>query len=78
MPVGSDEIRHRFGHHPVTAAMKQKHETVQEAFIAFAEYLDSVLPDGRAKGKAFNKLQETAFWANYAIDAVVPAKKTKD
>jgi hypothetical protein len=75
MSVGPDEIRHRFGHHPVTAAMRQNRETIQEAYIAFAEFLDTILPDGRAKSTAFTGLQQSAMWAEYAISATTPARK---
>lgn len=76
MSVGPGEIRHRFGHHPVTAALKQQHEKNQAAYIAFAEFLDSVLPDGRAKSTAFTKLQESFFWAEFAIDASMPTRSS--
>lgn len=73
--IGPDEIRHRFGHHPITADMKQRHEQLQEAYIAFGEFLDAVLPDGRAKSTAFANLQQSSMWAAYAIDATTPAKR---
>jgi hypothetical protein len=77
MPVGSEEIRHRFGHHPVTVSQREKHEQIQEAYIAFAEFLDLALPDGRAKSTAFTNLQQSHMWAEFAINATTPARENK-
>lgn len=67
MPLGLDEIRHRFGNHPATTVTGKKHDQVREAYIAFAEFLDKVLPDGRAKSTAFTNLQQSSMWANFGI-----------
>ena len=72
MALGSDEIEHRFGFHPATSVTAPKHDNVRSAFIAFAEYLDNILPDGRAKSTSFTKLQEAAMWANYGVAELAP------
>jgi hypothetical protein len=74
MPIGKDEILNRWGYHPPADAVNvRRHEQVREAYIAFAEYLDLILPDGRSKSSAFTKLQESSMWANYGIAALSPA-----
>lgn len=72
MPLGRDEIRHRFGYHPGTSVTVPKHERIREAFIAFGEFLDDVLPDGEAKSKAINELQMSSMWANFGIAETAP------
>lgn len=75
MTLGPDEIRHRFGHHPATPDTRKKHEQLQDAYKAFGEFLDGLLPDGRAKSTAFTNLQQAFMWSEFAVDATVPAKK---
>lgn len=72
MPIGRDEIRHRFGFHPGTSVTIPQHERIREAFIAFAEFLDEVVPDGRAKSSAFTNLQMSSMWANFGIAETAP------
>jgi len=72
MPVGSVEIQHRWGYHPATSKTAPLHEKVREAYMALAEYLDGILPDGRAKSSAFTKLQESSMWANYGVAELAP------
>lgn len=74
MPVGKDEIRNRWGYHPPADPINVKrHEQIREAYIAFAEFLDMLLPDGRAKSSAFTHLQQSSMWANFAIAELSPA-----
>lgn len=73
MPIGRDEILHRFGSHPPNVVTSQKHDKVREGYISFAEFLDMVLPDGRTKTLVFDRLQETAMWSNFAIAETIPA-----
>jgi hypothetical protein len=77
MSFGADKIRHRFGYHPASTTTASKHEQVREAFIAFGDYLDSVLPDGRAKELAFDKLQEASMWSNFRIAEFSPLVKKR-
>lgn len=77
MPLGRDEIEHRFGFHAGTSVTIPKHEQVREAYKAFAEFLDGVLPDGRAKSTAFTKLQESSMWANYGVAELAPVVPPK-
>lgn len=72
MPVGKDDIRNRFGYHAGTSRTAPKHEVIREAYIAFAEFLDDQLPDGRAKSTAFTNLQQSSMWSNFAIAETAP------
>lgn len=72
MPLGPDEINHRFGFHAGTSVTVPKHQQIREAYKAFAEFLDGVLPDGRAKSTSFTKLQESSMWANFGIAELAP------
>jgi hypothetical protein len=72
MPVGKEDIRNRFGFHRGTSITIPKHERVREAYIAFSEYLDEILPDGRAKSTSFTHLQQSSMWANFGIAELAP------
>lgn len=80
MPLGQNEINNRFGYHEGTDVTKPAHELIREGFIAFAEFLDVNLPDGRGKSVAMTKLQEASMWSNFSIaeqaPLVFPAKKS--
>jgi hypothetical protein len=67
MPVGNEEILNRFGYHPGTEKTIPQHHKLRDGFIAFAQFLDATLPDGRAKSTAFTKLQESSMWANFGV-----------
>lgn len=73
MPLGKDEILKRFGSHPPKSPVEaHRHDQVRQAFIDFSEFLDLILPDGRAKSTAMTKLQEAAFWSNFGIAELSP------
>ena len=72
MPLGKEEIQNRFGYHQGTGVTMPQHERVREAYIMFAEFLDEVLPDGRAKSTAFTNLQQSSMWANFGVAEQAP------
>lgn len=69
--LGPEEIRHRFGFHRITTdgeeATLPLHQELHGAAIEYAEYLDSILPDGREKDIALERLEESASWAHKAL-----------
>lgn len=72
MAIGKDEIRSRFSQHRAELELDQQqqridHLTVQEEFIAISKFLDSILPDGRAKDISMTHLEDASMWANKAI-----------
>lgn len=77
MGLGKQEIEHRFGFHKATMegenATLPKHKLIRLEFRAFAEELDRVLPEGRAKSVAFTELESASMWAHKAIAELAPA-----
>lgn len=76
MALGKNEIEHRFGFHKATIegdnATLPKHRDVRVVFRDFAEFLDGVLPDGRAKNVMFTELENASMWAHKAIAEHAP------
>jgi len=76
MSVGAGEIENRFGFHKATVegvnATLPKHRDIRVAFRDFAEYLDDVLPDGRAKSVAFTELENASMWSHKAVAETAP------
>lgn len=74
--VGTVEIEHRFGFHKATVegdnATLPLHRDTRLAFRDFAEFLDSVLPAGRAKSVAFTELENASMWSHKAIAETAP------
>ena len=74
--IGTGEIEHRFGFHKATIegdnATLPLHRDTRLAFRKFAEYLDEVLPAGRAKSVAFTELENASMWAHKAIAETAP------
>lgn len=73
----SEEIEHRFGFHKATiegpSATLPKHRDVRILYREFAEKLDAILPDGRAKSVAFTNLEDASMWSHKAIAELAPA-----
>lgn len=74
--IGHEEIEHRFGFHKATLegenATLPKHRDTRLKFREFAEYLDEVLPEGRAKSVAFTELENASMWAHKSIAETAP------
>lgn len=74
--LGVAEIEHRFGFHKATIegsdATLPKHRDTRIEFRRFAEFLDKVLPDGRAKSVAFTELENASMWSHKAIAETAP------
>ena len=75
--LGREEIENRFGFHKATVeggnATLPKHTRVRLLFRAFAEKLDEIAPDGRAKSVMFTELENASMWAHKAIAEMAPA-----
>lgn len=76
MVLGKDEIEHRFGFHKATIegenATLPLHRDTRLQFREFAEWLDVVLPEGRAKSVMFTELENASMWAHKAIAEKAP------
>lgn len=75
--IGTEEIEHRFGFHKATTeglnATLPRHRDTRLKFREFAEWLDQVLPPGRAKSVAFIELENASMWSHKAIAEQAPA-----
>jgi hypothetical protein len=76
MALGNEEIENRFGFHKATVegenATAQVHRDLRLMFRDFAEYLDVILPEGRAKSVAFTELETASMWSHKAIAETDP------
>lgn len=76
MAVGREEIENRFGFHKGTIEGKNatapRHAKLRREFMDFAEHLDEVLPDGRAKSIAFTELETASMWCHKSIAEQAP------
>jgi hypothetical protein len=74
--LGSNEIEHRFGFHKGTIegpnATAPVHAGLRKKFREFAEHLDEVVPDSRAKAVMFTELETASMWAHKAIAEGAP------
>jgi hypothetical protein len=74
--LGPDEIEHRFGFHKATIegenATLPKHRDLRLRFREFAEHLDAVLPEGRAKSVVFTELENASMWAHKSVAETAP------
>lgn len=74
--LGPEEINHRFGFHKATIegenATLPRHRDTRLLFREFAEALDRMLPDGRAKSVAFTELENASMWSHKAIAELAP------
>lgn len=74
--MNGNEIENRFGFHKATIegenATLPKHRDTRIKFREFAEWLDDVLPDGRAKAVAFTELENASMWAHKSIAETAP------
>jgi hypothetical protein len=75
--LGKDEIENKFGFHKATVegenATLPRHRDLRLKFREFAEFLDTLLPEGRAKTVAFTELETASMWAHKAIAETAPA-----
>lgn len=74
--INSADIDHRFGFHKATIegdnATLPKHRETRIKFKEFAEFLNEVLPNGRAKSVAFTELETASMWCHKAIAEEAP------
>lgn len=62
------DIESRFSFHPAdTRAKQDEHQSVRGSCKTLADYLNTILPEGREKSLAITKLEEVMMWSNAAI-----------
>lgn len=71
-----EDIEHRFGFHKATIeganATLPLHRDLRILFREFAEKVDAILPDGRAKSVAFTTLEDASMWSHKAVAELSP------
>lgn len=74
--LGKLEIENRFGFHKATIegdnATLPQHRDLRLMFREFAEFLDEILPAGRARALAFTELESASMWAHKSIAEQAP------
>lgn len=70
--LSNSEILNRFGYHRPTEITKPRHTANREKFVEMCQFLDTILPEGRAKTEALRHLDEASMWANKAIAEIAP------
>lgn len=74
--LGKDEIRERLGFHKGTIegpnATAPRHAQVREAFIAFADFMDDLLPIGRCTSLFWTNLEQASMWAHKGVANLAP------
>lgn len=77
--LGREEIEHRFGFHKATIegvnATLPNHVALRKLFKDFANRLDEILDDGRAKSIAMERLEDTSMWAHKSVANNAPLIK---
>lgn len=63
----SNDIDHRFKHHPPSPEKIIRHTEIRAAARACAEEIEKHCPDSREKALAMTKIEEAMMWANAAI-----------
>jgi len=76
MAFSIEAIEHAFGFHKATIegenATLPKHASLRAEFKQFAQMLENLLPDGRAKSVAFTQLENASMWAHKAVAELAP------
>lgn len=69
--LSHQEVKNRFGRHEGTTEgprdVAPKHRELHERFIEFAQLLEDILPDGRAKSITFTELESASSWAHKSL-----------
>lgn len=61
------DLENIFSYHTPTEENKKRHEQVNELFVQLAKDLFDIMPEGKGKTKAYNKLQEARHSVNACI-----------
>lgn len=70
--LSASEIQNRFGYHKGMESTIPCHREVRRKFMEVAEFLDALLPQGRAKSVTMTELETTSMWAHKAIAEMAP------
>lgn len=70
--LGNPEIQNRFGFHAGNEETIPIHKNVRKQFMEMANFLDQVLPPGRAEAVAMTNLEDCSMWSNKAVAELAP------
>ncbi len=63
-----EEIRDRFSFHPsISPGRAEAHGDMRNAAAVMATIINELVPDGREKDLAIERLEEVMFWGNAGI-----------
>ena len=62
-----DDLHNRFVYHNANPNQTQKMENIRKNFLALAELLNEMCPEGREKSLSITSLEQAQFWANASI-----------
>lgn len=62
------EVEERSAERNPTASQRALIRNVMDAELKLATLYNEILPEGREKSEAMNKLQESTFWARESIE----------
>jgi hypothetical protein len=68
-----DDVLDQFAYHPATEDTAPRHDAIRAAFLAFAETLWPLVPDGPEKTLVFRELQKGQMMANLAVALTAPS-----
>lgn len=66
------DLVNRFGYHKATEETGPIHQEIRGKFLEFAEWMNDLLPEGRAKSTALTELENCSMWTNKAIAEMAP------
>lgn len=70
--IETGDIANMFGFHKGNTLTAPQHKKIRREYAEFAERLNTLLPEGRAKAVAFTKLEEASMWSNKAVAELAP------
>lgn len=67
------EVLEQFAYHPATEDTAPRHDAIRWEFLAFAQRLWPLVPDGPEKTLVFRELQKGQMFANLAVALTAPS-----
>jgi Xaa-Pro aminopeptidase len=65
--MSTEQLKEIFSYHAPTAEQREIYEKINAAFLACAETIDPLLPEGPGKTVAIRKLAEARMQANASV-----------